>query len=73
MKELKQLYISEKLNSSVLISPFKNTYYNFEIYNYFISRDLKKEYEGAFLSGCFLNLYHILDLKEFKIEISEIR
>lgn len=71
MKETKQVYIFGKHKNDVYFSSTKNNS-KFEVHDYFISKDLKKEYYG-FYNVAFLNLKKSLNLKEFKIEISEIR
>jgi hypothetical protein len=40
-------------------------------HNYFISRDLRKDYVGAYKLGYYINLNCNLNLKEFKMEIFE--
>lgn len=71
MKETKQLYVFGKPKDGVLFTSTKNNS-KFEVNNYFITMDLKKEYYGFYSVG-FLHFKDNLNLKQFKIEISEIR
>lgn len=68
MKENLQIYTSEFIKNTVLFSPSK-TNSKFESHDYFISRDLKKEFEGGSLIGCYFDIRLNLHLKQFKIEI----
>lgn len=44
-----------------------------EAHDYFCSKNLIETYCGFFRDGFYFNLNRILNLKEFKIEISEVR
>ena len=77
MENLKESNSSEigvrysKISNTILF--FAKNDSTLEKHNYFISMDLKKDYSGAYTFGYHLGLYHelILNLKQFKIEISE--